>query len=618
MKFCTSCGAKKVDDTPFCNECGHKFEEQPVKKTRENKNQIPSWSAFSLKKKLIIGGVLAILIIGFALYKVGDSLTDKTKLMASFTEHLENGDVKELTAMLDSGDESLTMTEDHVKDLIAFIKEDPYLEEEILAQLRENAKAGGFSLNSSMEASGEYDYLGQQLITFEKRGKKFFIYDNYDFVVQPLSISGYTNYDDLTFFVDGEEVKSPVIEDGYVTLGSFLPGNYKVKAVLSTDFVELEKEVDVSLYYTSEYDLTLDIDYVDVYSNVADATVLVNGKDTGLKLNSDKEVEVGPVLLDGSMNIQIEKDTPIGKLKSAEVSIDNDDLTVNLALSDEQKEVVTSQIKDTLLALSEAFNQKDASPLKNQSEYVQSEFEELLHYSFAGYLSDLKVNNNTFYIEERDGKWVTTVEVFEHWISSYYDEYEGAIATEDQATSFLYEMTYDEGKKNWSIDSIESMYGSDDGEMTQVDIDADGLKKKFEESPAYKELTTAMNTEGIDSFMTTYISTSVAAINNRDFSMVSGYIDPSSSAYLKEVEDYIDYLDSKGITEDLLLVEVAMVDQKDDETLTVTTNEEYYIHYEDGSTKFKAYESTYEVKTGSDGFKMYKLVETNEVDSEDL
>ena len=145
-----------------------------------------------------------------------------------------------------------------------------------------------------------------QFIKMEKRGKKFFIYDNYDFVIQPFPLLIDTNEDEVSYLVDGKKVSSAATEDGLVNLGSFLPGEYKIEGKLSSDFVDLTKEIKVSHFDENNYsDLDFDVETISIQTNVEKSDVLINGKNTDISFTDGKQVEVGPVMVDGSMTAQV-------------------------------------------------------------------------------------------------------------------------------------------------------------------------------------------------------------------------------------------------------------------------------------------------------------------------
>jgi uncharacterized membrane protein YvbJ len=119
----------------------------------------------------------------------------------------------------------------------------------------------------------------------------------------------------------------------------------------------------------------------------------------------------------------------------------------------------------------------------------------------------------------------------------------------------------------------------------------------------------------MQSFMQDYLSTSIQAINSRDFSLVESYLDPNGKEYT-ESKNYIDYLAAQGITEDLLNLTVLNV-QSTDTGFKVQTEEEYDIYYNDGSTKDKTFDSTYTVVGDASGLKIETLDSTNQTASTD-
>ena len=101
-------------------------------------------------------------------------------------------------------------------------------------------------------------------------------------------------------------------------------------------------------------------------------------------------------------------------------------------------------------------------------------------------------------------------------------------------------------------------------------------------------------------------------MNKGNFSLVESYHDPAGKSY-KESKDYIDYIVSKGIKEDVLSIEVIDYVNSDDGYL-VNTIEEYDIHYSDGSTKRKRFASTYRItQNESNEYKVWALEKTSEI-----
>jgi membrane-associated protein TcaA len=117
-------------------------------------------------------------------------------------------------------------------------------------------------------------------------------------------------------------------------------------------------------------------------------------------------------------------------------------------------------------------------------------------------------------------------------------------------------------------------------------------------------------------FMDEYLTESVQAINQRDFSYVEAYLSPAGESY-KTSKDYIDYLAGKGITEDFISVNVVNVEITG-AGFKVKTREEFNINKQDASSNRKVYESNYTIDAGAVGLKINKLDSTKEISSEDL
>ncbi|MCA0987024.1 zinc ribbon domain-containing protein [Guptibacillus algicola] len=619
MKFCTSCGTEVEQSKTFCIHCGAKLDGEKSTENKARKASRPK------KKKVMLGSLLAFIIVGFILFRVGASYTDKYNQLSKFEEYLNNGNVKGLVTLLDSPDQSLKVTENNAESLVSYYNENPSEKESLITSLREAVSQNSLSLQPSAQASED----SGQLIWLVQNGKKFFVYDNYDFVLQPFPLLIDSNYEEVNYLVDGKKVSSEVTENGLVNLGTFLPGYYEVEGNLSSDLVDLTKKVKVDHFDRNNYsDFTFDVESTVVETNVESGTVLIDGKNTDISISNGKQVEVGPVILDGSMTAQVEVETPFGKVKSEDVSIDDSYINVVVTLSDEQKEKAAQSLKQHVTNYSKALINREIEHLRdnatNVSDYTFSSFESLLGpgTNYAGYVTDAQVDWETFYLEETDGEWKLEVGLLEKWNESY--DYNGdASALSESLHSNLYTLTYEKGK--WDVVKWNS-YDESSGNLKALGMDVKEQKKLFDSSSALKSSTKTQpesntgnaNTDLIIGFVQNYVATYVKAINWGDFSIVSNQIDPSATDYQNEVSDYIDYLAEKGMTEEVINVEVDSVEAIGDNKYRISTVEKYKIFYENGSAKYKSYSSSYEVRNTSDGLKMVKLLKTKEVDSRDF
>lgn len=128
----------------------------------------------------------------------------------------------------------------------------------------------------------------------------------------------------------------------------------------------------------------------------------------------------------------------------------------------------------------------------------------------------------------------------------------------------------------------------------------------------FEEEDIAVTANDLEFFIEQYIQTSILAMNTGDFSIVESYHDPNGKSY-NESKDYIDYIVSKGITEDVISLEMTDYEEVENGFL-VKTKEAYDIHYADGSTKRKTFKSTYRVvQNDSRELKLWALESTDEI-----
>lgn len=139
-----------------------------------------------------------------------------------------------------------------------------------------------------------------------------------------------------------------------------------------------------------------------------------------------------------------------------------------------------------------------------------------------------------------------------------------------------------------------------------------------DQSTYYLKFPKETSNSAVGEFVKTHIYDNVRAISLNDFSLIENNYDKSGKSY-KEDRDYIQYLHKKGITEDLLTMEVRNVERQSDTKYKVTTYEEYHIRYGDGSVKFKSFNNEHIVTVNGNGKMLYhSLGANNTLKSEDV
>lgn len=118
-------------------------------------------------------------------------------------------------------------------------------------------------------------------------------------------------------------------------------------------------------------------------------------------------------------------------------------------------------------------------------------------------------------------------------------------------------------------------------------------------------------------FMHDYLRKGMMALSSKNFYIVQPYLEQDGKQYWEQY-NYMDYLQSKGISEKLVSVEVKSVEPADTNNVKVTTSEKYDISYSDGTRKLKTFTTAYKLKKApEDSFLVTELVSTTETESVD-
>ncbi|WP_212934871.1 zinc ribbon domain-containing protein [Bacillus hominis] len=139
-----------------------------------------------------------------------------------------------------------------------------------------------------------------------------------------------------------------------------------------------------------------------------------------------------------------------------------------------------------------------------------------------------------------------------------------------------------------------------------------------EQSKYYLKFPKETSSSAAGEFVRKHIYDNVRAISLNDFSIIESNYDKSGPSY-KEDREYLQYLHKKGITEDLLTMDIRNVERQSETKYKVTTYEEYHIRYGDGSVKFKSFNNEHIVTVNGNGKILYhSLGANNTLKSEDV
>lgn len=529
-----------------------------------------------------MAAIAACLILLFAGYKTGEALTSKEKLISDFEAALDQKDAKKAAKLLQSSDVDLAVTEKNVKPLLDYLKEHPDEEKELISSLKSGA--------------------GHPLMTIEKKGRRFWIYDNYVLNTAPVYLTVKTNYKDTGLFVNGEKVITTEKENFEKKIGPFVPGIYEVKAKLKSGITDLEKAEKVTALQ-GDVKVNADLDghmaklvFGEGYENLK-GTLWIN--DQEMKINPFKGTEFGPVLADGSMTAAVEAQFPWGKLKSEKTPIESGEIEVNLASDKEfMDEMMTTVVSHTKEA-AKAFASGDVSGMTLAATSYQTSLKEVTDglkssstYYKGTYLSTV-FDLDSFRLYKEDGQWKTEVKVIEKHKSAYYDDY-SAPELEENDNGYTYTLVYSESKKKWFVEksdpeaviNIEHQKEIKNDNPKEYTSAWDSAKGAVNNASADEELTD----QKVASAIETYLYGLQGAINTNNFGLVRDSLKEGSPLY-NDQKKLVTKLYNSGTQEEVADFSVNSWKQNGREA-TIKTTEKINI-IKGGKEQLKTYKWTY-------------------------
>lgn len=317
MAYCENCGNKVNPGDRFCGECGAEITGNTKDQKKNDLDYVKhsdSESAnvvFKLnwdKRTKIIASVLAgIILLLFIGVEVGKNLTSKDKVIKEFNQAIVKDDSDKLAKLMVSSDPRLKIDKDTLKPFLDYIHKNPSWLSSFITNIKNQASDldNEDRSSNSLDALIGEDYSDSEYkdISLKKDGKIFFLFDRYVFEVKPYFINVSADLKESEIFINGKSVGYYNEENSFKQFGPYLPGLYEIKATYKGDYASLETSaaiacMDVNASNGSgreEMDVNLNFDpiYLNVSCNYPTATVVINGKDTGISV--ERANGIGPV-----------------------------------------------------------------------------------------------------------------------------------------------------------------------------------------------------------------------------------------------------------------------------------------------------------------------------------
>lgn len=282
-KYCAHCGSPLKKDAKFCPGCGYPVNPaQPVDHVQQT-DQPPqiieqaaaeetpqtryTTQSITLKKRVYLP-ILALIVIIGALFFVGKTMTDPQRTVDAFKNAVQNQDVHTLTKLVHTNG-SAPVNTSQIRAMLALFRKEPNVYTGVLHSFQQSVKTA----NSQIAGSSPY-YL-------EKSGKKYFIFDNYQIMTNLLHPAVITNLKGMQVGIEGvgkteNAGQASAHSPETLTLSGVIPGYYTIygkSGSMNTSIQEVVNSSGVKVDFSGIY--------IPVRSDISDAELYVDGKDTG-------------------------------------------------------------------------------------------------------------------------------------------------------------------------------------------------------------------------------------------------------------------------------------------------------------------------------------------------
>lgn len=277
MKFCNKCGSRLINGV--CPTCS-----KSLKKSMKKNN----------KKHKILISLLILIALGFSGTFLYLKVTSKSEseIALAFSNSISSSKPEELSKILYCYDSSLPINKSNSNILIDYLTKNP----------------SKFSSINEAFKNGEYKNTNSPLSIEEVR-KDFFLIPVYKVVVKPSFVKVNTDLKDLKVscldnnLVDISEKKE---------LGPLMPGSYNIHAEVSNSYINKSEDIPVNTFKDSNQEITPFKNFVkvNISSDMPNAELYVNNKDTGLTVKEAKNLDpidpnsiIYAIAKDGDKNI---------------------------------------------------------------------------------------------------------------------------------------------------------------------------------------------------------------------------------------------------------------------------------------------------------------------------
>ncbi|WP_334072133.1 MULTISPECIES: zinc ribbon domain-containing protein [Paenibacillus] len=503
VNYCSECGVKLAPGSRFCPECGTVVEDPDLAPTVpaaesaaaqemmpiealaseapgisgteapiQRKKRAASAMSWIKRHKWVTLSVLVFVVILGGLYAAGAYLTDGNRVVSRFEQAIKKGDAAALASLLQPEDKALTINKDTVIPLLNYLKKDEFSRTALVQRLRDQAA-------KAKKAEGEFtdsEESDSNIVQVKKSGKKLWLFDNYTLVVAPIYPYVETTFEGTKISVDGKEMMTS--DEDYLgeKIGPLIPGTHEILAEYEGKFAAIEKKETVTFGDALRYyDVNLDLEgsYITVVSDEQDAAIFIDDKDTGLTTGNFKEI--GPLLLDGSSEVYIQKEYPWGLIRSEKLPIRDSYIRIGLEPeNDAFRQTVQAAAKTFFQEMVTAMNTQDTSKAAHLSEPVKQAIHSLIQELkaekavYSAKVKKIAFDLDSIKLSGWDGEYKATVNMKVDLSESVHPSADPSTKkTEDTSIQQTLELTYLEDGQ-WIVTNFYDSYNFNDANTEEV------------------------------------------------------------------------------------------------------------------------------------------------------
>ncbi|GIO24519.1 zinc-ribbon domain-containing protein [Oceanobacillus sp. J11TS1] len=611
--FCKECGKAVSETMRFCKHCGTEItrnvpkNEAPLQKTEthaeNNKNNTQNQiqtrktnkgkKVLSKKQKIMTGlfGLLLLGGLGFVIW--GNYYYSEANTVKRFRDAFVEGEAGTLQKMVTV--QGNTISKEEAEAITHLLTEDDDYDFEFIKDKNP-------------------EKLFEELPVFKvaaSNKKALLFFDQYEIEAEPQYVSIYSDVQgvETTF----NEKEFPMLEEArsYTEYGPLAPGVYEAKSAYQTDFGKVDNRKTVVLLSSeNEYESEVEVSEVTLsvsklYELPYDSIqFMINEEKVDIDMEDD-DVTVGPLPLDGSMELTGVAKTGWGEVNIGPIALTESyqDVEMDL-LNDQLKEAMSQLILSFSEDYVEALAQQDASAIENISGALQETLDyDLFSYTdgngFSGSLDEVGISF-TDMIEVEDNVYEIPVQIK---MTGTYDK-DGD--PEEIKKDAVFQLQYNKNNGEWNVFYFNESYYTTGSNLEFYEVSGEehqGVTADDSDEEADSE---EEELAEIEVLVENYVYDLVDAINAGDYSLVEGNIAPGSDFDTMQ-KDLVARLYDAGLTQEVLSAAVVDMTEIDSGEWEVTTNETIVLNYSSGETETEDYQWVYTIELTEDGYKITNL-----------